>query len=48
MQHVTVSPVEDPNYVTQTNLGLVPALWLGQDELGFVMVHQMMFAVHLI
>ena len=40
-----VPPVEDPNFVTQMNLGLVPALQLGQDELGSTAVYQRMSAV---
>ena len=35
-------PAEDPNYVTQTKLGLAPALWPGQDELGFAAEYQTM------
>ena len=39
--------VEDPNYMTQTTLGLVPTLQPGPDELGSAVVHQTMFVVHL-
>ena len=42
-----VPPVEDPDYVTWMNLGLVPPLWLGQDVLGFAAVHQTMPVVYL-
>ena len=41
-----VPPAENPNYVTQINLGLVPTLQAGQDELGFATVHQIIPAVH--
>ena len=40
-------PQQDPNYVTQMNLGLVPTLWPGRDVLGFAVVHQTMPVVHL-
>ena len=43
--YTAVPPVEDPNYATRINLGLVPTLQLGQDELGFAVTHQTMFAV---
>ena len=37
---------EDPNYVTRMNLGLVPALWLGQDKLGSAVAYQTMFGAY--
>ena len=46
MRHAMAPPVEDPDYVTQTNLNLVPTLCLSRDELGFSMVHKKMFVVH--
>ena len=39
------TPTEDPNYLTWTNKGLVPTLWLGQDELGSYAMHQTMFVL---
>ena len=43
-----VPPAKDPNYVSRENLGLVPTLWPGQDELGFATKYQTMFMVHLL
>ena len=36
---IVVPPAESPNLLTLTNLGLAPALQLGQDVLGSGVVH---------
>ena len=38
--------VEDLDYMTQTNLGLITTLQLGQDIQGFAMGHLTMLAAH--